>query len=304
MIPRHLDLNLLVVLKSLLEEKHVTRTAEKLNMSQPTVSRALQRLRYQLNDPLLIRRHSGYELTQRAVELEPKVRAILDQSLELYRSPPISSADLEAEINIAMLDDCCELFIHEIERSILREAPKVKLNAVSQWGRGDQLLEQGAVDFAINLVPGVGTGFFHAKLVETNWGCLMARRHRAAQKALTLESFGALRHALVTTDGRGVGIVDDRLAALGIDRKVIARTPFFGSLPRLLSGSDLVATLPRLIGERLARDHDLVLKDLPFELPTMAYSLIWHQRNHRDRLNQWIRDNIIHACRRAFTSTP
>jgi DNA-binding transcriptional LysR family regulator len=294
---RSRDLDLLVILSALLEERHVSRASQRLNLSQPTVSRALQRLRQQFSDPLLIRGPEGYELSQRAQQLEGRLHGVLSDISELYQVPDPEPEHFTGEIRISALDDMVALFLPRIESHFSQMAPGLTLNVTSIWGRGFTGLQSGAVDMSIEHAPPRGSGLQFEFLAETEWASVMSPSHPLANAPLSTESYLALRHGLVTVSGSGVGIVDDALAPLQKTRNVVLRLPFFGPVPAIVAESDIVFTMPAIVAEEMCRSERLILKSLPFHVPPITFGLIWHHRNTHNVIHRWARSAIIDLVR-------
>lgn len=294
---RELDLNLLVTLQALLEEQHVTRAAERLDMSQPAVSRALARLRETFNDPLLVKSIQGYDLSTRAESLRPRLNILL-RDISLLVKPaqfdPLTATD---SIDIACLDLEGTLFLPPAFRKMRSLAPNMKLKVHSQPGEHFRLLQQAEVDYVISaLQPQSGEGQIISKpLAKTSLVCLMDRDNPLASKDISLEDYVSARHGVVSITGLGTAIMDKLLEEKGLSRKVILRANSFMTIPDYVRGTDLIFALPELTANRLSRDTQLITKALPHELrqPPVTFYLYWHQRNQKDPMHVWIRSTLL-----------
>jgi len=294
---RGVDLNLLLVLQVLLVEKHVSKAAEKLHMTQPTVSRALSRLRDQSQDPLLVRSRSGYELTERARQLQPTIEQMLQDASKLYQSPIIEPQNLNGEITLSSLDDGLMIFLPNIRYQLERQAPGIHLNAQEQWGRGATPLANGEVDMVIESILDLPQGFYAEPLLSSEWVCVMDVDNPLAAGDFSIEDFAAAKHGLVSLSETGShSPIDDFLQARGLSRKVVLRVPHFSVIPYLVEQSQLIFTLPALVVEHFNHTGRLHCRPVPFELPDITYSLIWHKRKQHDPVQNWVRQAIIRSC--------
>lgn len=293
---RNLDLNLLTILATLLSEKNVTKSASILGMSQPSVSRALQRLREQFNDPLLIRDANDYQLSQLAQEIEPKLKELLQDLELLYNRSNFDPQNSDYVLRLGMLEDCADLFLPAITRMLAEKAPKIRINVVNQWGKEFDQLKTGAVDFLLDIFPSIGIGLHVEPIIPVEWVCVMDANHPQGKAPLDVESYAGLKHILVTATGDGVGLVDGLLRQQGLNRETVLRLPFFQTALDCLPGSDLVVTLPRLVAEHARHHHNLIVQPAPVTFPDFNYSLIWHQRNISSSLHQWLIKEIVQTC--------
>ncbi|NVK44165.1 MAG: LysR family transcriptional regulator [Oceanospirillaceae bacterium] len=294
---RKVDLNLLVILEVLLDERHVTRAAERLDMSQPAVSRALQRLRETFDDPLLVKSIHGYDLSARAEELLPALKSVLQDLGQLVGQPvfdPAVSADL---VKVACLDLEGALFLPRLLVTMRREARQMQLDIHSQPGDHFMLLQQGDVDFVISgLSPPQGEGQINrSPLATTQVVCVMRHDHPLAGPELTLDAYVSASHGYVSMTGRGASVMDQRLRGYGLQRQVVVRTNSFLTVPEFCADTDLLFALPQIVAERLTRDGQLIMKPLPSELVEreLRFYLYWHQRNHRAPMHRWVRQQLV-----------
>lgn len=298
---KQIDLNLLVILAALLEQRHVTRAAESLHMSQPAVSRALQRLRTTFSDPLLVKSVHGYDLTQRAEEIAPQLKALLTDLSTLINPTHFDPVSSNALIRFACLDLEGALFLPQILQRMRIQAPLMRLQVESQPGNHFRLLQQGDVDFVISgLAPDKGhSEIRRIHLARTRIVCLMDQHNPLAQQPLTLDAYVAASHGVVAMTGIGGAVMDKRLDRLGLKRRVIVHANSFLTIPEYLVGTDLIYALPELLARRLVSNQPLLIRELPTELSgdQINFYLYWHQRYHSDPKHQWIRANLLNKQR-------
>lgn len=288
-----LDLNLLRALKALLDERHVTRAAASIGLSQPAMSRALQRLRKMFNDLLLIKNSSGYELTSRAHQLYEPLQEIFLQLNQLVSPPSFDPAAAEVEISIAMRDYEMVTILPAIMSLFSKEAPHLKLRIIPLVGEAMTALEQHDVDFTISATETNSAMLYQKKLLTDNFACLLSAKE--SKQELTLEQFVAMKHCLITISGVGPGVVDKQLAEQGLHREIMVRVPNFLAASHLIKNSNLILTLPQRLAKLLSDDKTIVMIEAPLKLPDFSVYLYWHCRNHTNPMHQWIRKKISQA---------
>lgn len=286
-----LDLNLLVVFNQLLAERRVSKVADNLGVSQPAVSNSLAKLRKLLGDELFLRTPKGMEPTPYAEQLAESVSYALamihsgvNQRTSFYPSTASRS------FTIGMTDIGEIYFLPALLERLRRDAPGVTLSTVRNTTVNvrDEL-EAGKVDVAIGLLPHLKAGFFQRRLFMQSYVCLMRRGHRLDKRRLSLAEFSAAEHLVVVSAGTGHGKVDDLLQRSGVERRVRLNVPHYVSVGHILQGSDLIATVPERLADRLLGPFGLVKLAHPAKLPDIAINVFWHAKYHRSPANRWLR---------------
>jgi DNA-binding transcriptional LysR family regulator len=284
------SLKLLRLFELLYSTGSVTRSAEHLGQSQPTVSIWLSQLRKLLNDPLFVRTPAGMQPTPRADALMPIVRAALACIRQLTEdAPAFVPARSTRRFRICMTDASHVTLLPQLLAHVRGVAPGVRLEAARIDPNTAGAMEAGDADLAIGLVPGLESGFYQQTLFTQDWVCLVNRRHpRLAGGRLTIRRYEAEPHVGIVS-GTGYRLLEATLRKRSIQRNVQLELPGFLGLPAILSTTDLVATLPRHIGETLARTGDLLVLKCPLPIPTFQVKQHWHARFHHDAGNRWLR---------------
>ncbi|MGK3962918.1 LysR family transcriptional regulator [Sorangium sp. So ce118] len=297
-----LDLNLLVVLDALLAERHVTRAAARLGMTQPACSHALGRLRRALGDPLLVRGARGAMLpTPRAEALAPALRAALRGLASAIRGEPrFDPATARRTFRIATGDYAELVLLPPLLSLLASAAPSVDVwmmpLALTRDGVVAQLTS-GAVDVVIGPPRrGWPDDLYVRPLFEERFRCVVRRDHPAARGRLTLDRYCALSHLLVAPRGTPGSLVDDALAALGRGRRIAATVPHFLVAPHVIAATDLMATLGGRIVDATAAPLGLAALPPPLELASFSFAMIWHERTHHDPAHRWLRDQVARAA--------
>ena len=287
--PEEIDLKLLRLLDSLYATRSVTRTAEQIALSQPTVSIGLARLRKMLSDPLFVRTSEGMQPTPRTEDLMPAVRQVLAGMSQLISSASqFDAATSERTFRIFMTDASHITLMPRLFAHVHALAPGIRLEAATIGTQMASELQSGEADLALGLIPGLEAGFYQQALFDQDWICLANPRHPRLGAKLTLKTYLSEAHVGIVS-GTGATLLDNALHRAGQQRQVQLALPGFLGLPAILQGSDLIATLPRHIGETLA--HSAGLRVLPCPLPIDGFTVkqYWHTRFHHDPANTWLR---------------
>ncbi|WP_407925574.1 LysR family transcriptional regulator [Geminicoccus flavidas] len=293
---RQVDLNLLVALEALLDERNVTRAAHRLGMSQPAASRALGRLRTLFSDALLADGPGGYVLSARAEQLRPMLRRILAGIGEMLEASPFDPATATGRIRLLMPDlQAAALTPHLLAR-LAREAPCLDLDIVAPGTNGIEALEQGAADAMVALIEEAPAGIRRRRLYDEELVTLMRAQHPALAEKLTLDRFLALEHIVVSVTGVGPAPVDAVLAQMGRTRRVKLRVPNFFAAVEIAARSDLVMTLPSSLARAAAEMRRFVSLPPPFDLGRFTMSLAWHARQQDAPRHIWLRHAIVAAA--------
>jgi DNA-binding transcriptional LysR family regulator len=289
------DMNLLPALDALLREGSVTGAAAELNVSASAMSRTLGRLRRVVGDPLLVPAGRGLALTPRGRELRPEVEAALAQALSALRPPAaVDIASLTREFAIRTNDAIAVVLGSAVTARVAREAPGVRLRILPE-GTEDPMDLRDQIDLDIGDLPELPPDVRSHLL----YSCVTAATVRSdspwltpGQRTMTLEQFASLPHVAVSRRGRARGVVDDRLAELGLTRRVLATVPTHSAACFLALESDVLALLPREFAERVAQVMPLTVLDAPLELPPQPLGMAWHLRLDADPAHRWLREVI------------
>lgn len=293
---RRLDFNLLKALDVLLDERNVTRAAERLALTQPAVSGMLTRLRESFDDPLFVRAQRGMVPTTRALALAEPVKRLLSDIESLLQPQAFDPATARMTVTLASTDYALRAVVVPFLSAVREQAPNIRV-AVQPVDNQALLaqFDRGEVDLALVTPDVTGHGLHAHALFEERYVCVMRAGHPdATAEALTLERFCALDHVLVSPAGGAFhGVTDEALARVGKTRRVTVSVTSFLVLPEILKVSDLIAVVPR----RLVLDRDdLIIMEPPLPIQGFGKSVAWHERTHRDPGHQWLRSLLIEVC--------
>ena len=294
---RQLDLNLLLTLDTLLEERNVTRAAARLHLSQPAVSVQLARLREVLGDPLLLPGPRGMRPTARADTLRAPLRQALEALQQAIAAPgPFDPASADQTWRVAASDYGGSTIVLPAIASLRVQAPGTRLAIL--WVRPAALAreaEQGGIDLAFHVAAKAPEDLRRRSLFKERY--LLAGRidHPRLRTPPTLEEFRELEHVIMSPDGGGfVGSTDSALAQLDLTRRVVLSVPNFLFLKSVLARTDLVALLPARL---LDGAPELRAVEPPLEVPGFEMVMLWPERVQRDPAHMWLREHIAGAVK-------
>ena len=287
----HFDLNLVTTFVTLYETQSLTITAERLFVTQPSISYALGKLREQFDDPLFVRNSQGMQPTRLAAQLyvgfKQAARCIEDSVAEAQKFEPgyssrqfrLALSDLGEMALLPRLMERLNVLAPNIELEII----PLEIDQVGTW------LSDGHIDAAIcsRVIGGPGLAF--KKLVSERYVCLLDAGHPRIQADLSMEQFLAEPHVLVTRTS-GHGMAEDVLQKLGAKRRIKLRLPHFSVLPKVIPGTELLVILPSQIAESfcgMPLIKPLKTLELPFDVPAFEVTLHWHSRSIQSTALSW-----------------
>ncbi len=293
---RRVDLNLLVALDALLEERNVTRAAQRLGLSQPAASRALGRLRALFSDALLVDGPGGYMLSARAQEIQPALRQTLAGIGEMLEANAFNPAEARGLARILMTDLHAAVLGPRLLSRLAAEAPNMDLNILPPGPAVMEALESDAADAVVGVIDEAPAGIHRRKLLEDRFVTLMRTGHPDAGRGLTVDHYLALDHIVVSITGTGLAPVDELLSAMGRSRRVRVRVPNFLAAMEIAACSDLIMTLPASLAGTVAGRDRFVMLPPPVDPGRITLSLAWHARHQDAPRNVWLRQIIVAAA--------
>lgn len=293
------DSYLLRVLVTLVTERNVSRTAIRLNQSQPAISIALKRLREVFHDPLLVRDRSGMAPTERALVLRDQARRILD-GIDAMRAgaEQFDPATSQQTFKVGSPDFLVALFLAEVVERLRRDAPRARL-VVQPLNAGfdfESALASGDLDVVIGNWPQAPPHLHLSVLLEDDVICLVSERDPRVAAGLTREQYLAARHVVPMPYSQlQRGVVESHLASLRLSRDACVVVPFFEVAPYLLVNTDLVFTTARHFARHYAQILPLAICNAPFDFPRMRFYQLWHERAHHAPAHRWFRALLTEA---------
>lgn len=294
-----LDLNLLRVFDAVARERHVTRAAQRLNLSQPAVSNALARLRAALNDELFLRRPGGVEPTELALALAGPVAEVLDRLRDtLAVHAPFDPASSDRVFTVALSEYAEAVLAPPLLERMGREAPGCLL-AIRHADRTNwqALLERGEAELAVGVLPEPPAIYTRIRLLPEGFMTLMRKGHPLATGVMTEDRLITFPHLLHSPNGSRDGALDVALATRGKKRRLGAVVAHLSAVPEILARTDMVMTLSGRLALLLADAHGLVVRESPVEIRHTRLSMIFHRRLESDDGHAWLRRLILAVAR-------
>ncbi len=299
------DLNLLIALDALLHEKNVTRAAERVFVSQPAMSAALQKLRDYFDDPLLVRVGRDMELTPRGLSLvEPVREALLRIQVTLGTQPTFDPKTVKRIFTVITTDEAVPRMVPAVLRRVAREAPGIQCHFEQISHTSLTRLEYGDADLCLCLdilrffgIRAYPDSLRVVELRPVRWVGAVCRDHPSVGEELTLEQYQALPHVFARPNGHTAPIEELVRRLLNLDIDVRATAQSLLELPFMLPGTPLVATLPDRVARLVAPVVPLKLLALPFDALNSHELLLWHKRNEPDPGHAWLRTLFIEVAR-------
>jgi len=288
---RQADLNLLVVFAAVAEERNITRAASRLLLSQPAVTRALQRLRDTFHDDLLIRTSTGYEPTPKGQHLLQDLATMLPRLDRLMAGGDFDPVTEDASFRIAATDHAAFLLVPALYTSVLKST-KVEFSFVPLHAGQYEALEKGRLDLVLNADHDTSTFQLNKEVIfEVDFVCVVSRKSKFA-RAITLKQYLAAEHVAVDILGGVQTHPDKPLAAIGEKRRSPLVVAQHTVAMRVAAVTDMIATVPRRMA--LLEAHKKVTKILegPAALGSFKYVMIWHPRMQTDAAHVWLRSII------------
>ena len=304
------DLNLLLALDALLQEKHVTRAAERTQLSQPAMSAALIKLRDYFGDPLLTRVGRDMCLTPRGLALLGPVReALLRVQATLGTQRSFDAATTLRRFSVIVRDHIVSHLMPGVLRRVLLEAPGVQCAVEDVTHTCLSQLEQGDSDLAVLIDnPGLfGLASFPdwmcvEKLRRVRWVCVVCANHPYIRDTLTEELYLSMPHVLAKPQGSTLSTTEllRRIKAVDLDVRVTTQSSF--ELPFILPGTQLIATVPESVASLLTPLLPLRTFLPPVAIADSREVLLWHRRNSSDPAHAWLRGIFIATARENGTA--
>lgn len=299
-----MDLNLLLAFDALMQEGNLTRAGFRLGLSQPSMSHALSRLRAISGDPLFVRVPSGMEPTAFAKQIAGTVKdglAMLQGALE--GAGVFDPATCDRTFQLLMSDIGELVYLPRLITKLKAVAPGVNLR-VLQLPRESYhtAFTSGEADLALGFLPALKAGFYQQRLFVDSYVCLASTDHPRVGDSLTLKQFSDESHILIEPAGSRYSnislqsstttFIERYLANKGMSRRIALRVPHFMVVPEIVQQTDLLATVPSYVMAYIPSVPRIKMLRLPVETPRFEIKQFWHQRNHNDVANKWLRSLI------------
>jgi len=289
------DLNALQLLTVLDQTRHVGRAAEVLGMSQSGFSTALARLRRRLDDELFVRVSGSMQPTHRAVTLVQTAREILMQvETGILGKTDFAPRHARVEFRLSMSDVAEVVFLPKLLGHLAQHAPLATVHTSSPIGSSlRERMADGDVDLAIGYLPDLEIdSIFRQRLTSNTYACIVRSGHPVVVAGLSKAAYQELGHVVIATPAKSTSLLERTLERQRITRRIVLSTPHHLSLLAVISGSDLIATLPLGTALDFSRREGVEVLALPFRPPMFSVHQYWHRRAQSDPRNRWLREQF------------
>jgi len=288
------DLNLLPIFVALMEERSVTRAAERVGMTQPALSNALARLRVMLQDQLFVRERYGIQPTPIALELAPMIAEALAQLDDaVLGQQGFDPTRADRLFTIAPNGYVEFVLLPAIVARLQKVAPGIKLRLTPY---GNDLIETGVVSGTTALVLGrivdPPDNLVVQHLMDEGLACAVRADHPEVGDTLTRAQFETMKHVNIVPPGRMRAGLFQALAQQELKRDVAISVTNFFAVAEMVAVTDYCATLPALICQRLRQDPRLKILPAPVDLGSFPVEMAWHVRYRHDPAHRWLRTLI------------
>lgn len=295
-----LDLEWLQVFEEVYRTRSVSRAAEHLGIGQASASVAIQKLRDHFGDQLFTRTTAGMQPTAYAEEIRGDILQVLDLLLKARHAHAVfDPATARRIFRLAATDIRQLVMLPRLVTAVAQAAPEVRLDADLMSEDTHRLMTEGRIELAIGHLPDVETGFMQRTLLEEDFVCLASASHPRIRAPATVEAVAAERHIQVSVQGTGTGpsIVDKVLAERRLHVEIGLRVASFLPVGRIVAESELLAFVPRSLGQAVALREQVQVLDSPVPFPPYLVRLYWHERFQQDPGHAWLRQLIADQFR-------
>jgi DNA-binding transcriptional LysR family regulator len=296
------DLNLFIVLEAIYTEGSITRASLKMNLTQPAISHALNRLRQLFDDPLFERQ--GHVMTPTPLVrsiIEPVRRALRGFEVTLNGAARFDASSSERSFSLAVRDVLEASVLPPLMAGISEQAPSVTLNTLQVSRRElESELAAGTLDAAIDVLLPLSNDIHRAQLAGDKTVVLVRAGHPLVRRrALTLDTYLQLEHIQTSSRRRGPGLEDVELSRQGLQRRIRLRCQHYFAACRVVSQTDLALTMPDRLARIVNQQFNNQILPLPLEMPSLDVYLYWHANVDNDPANSWLRAQISAAMQAA-----
>jgi DNA-binding transcriptional LysR family regulator len=276
------DLNLLLGFQALIEERSITRAARRMFLSQPAMSRVLDRLQDMFKDELFIRTASGYEPTKQASTVYSELNELLPRIDRLLQKTLFKPSEASDRLRIAASPYASVWLMPRLIGLLAKQAPNMQVE-ISSESEGFQRIEANQIDLLLSSRD-VPRNLRAAPLLEEPYMCLLRMSHPLVGRRLTLHRYLTARHI-----SGHQPLLDELLSRRGYGRDIRVKIADPFPIGLIVERTDLIATLALRTARQLEKLSKIRMVPAPLEIGTFKYSQIWHSRNDSDPAHRWLR---------------
>ena len=282
------NLNVLASFQVLIEERNITWAANRVFISQSAMSRVLDKLQAMFNDKLLIRTQKGLEPTRRALQIYAQLEQALPAIETILRGEKFDPSESSDYFRIAMTDNVALTLLPALMKAIARQAPGIRIQVFSCNDNSFRKLETNALDLVISVHDAPSP--LRSELIYRDKSvCVIRKGHPLGNRPLTAKRYLQLEHLVISLTGTQQGLLERALTRQGYKRNAGLTIPFFAVAGPIIESTDLAATLPSRLAQRLTAESKTRSVPLLIKLPDFCYIQVWHPRNDEDPAHMWLR---------------
>ena len=288
------DLNLLIVFDAIYQEKNLTRAGQRLHLSQPAISHALNRLRNAFNNPLFVRQANQMNPTAVAEQLSAPIRDIIRLAEKTIadqgRFDPRTS---ERTFHIGMQDYPMMVVLPKLLEILHKEAPHVGVR-IYDLNMEDRrtALEEGNLELVIGCQQEYGSNIYQQHLFSDREVCILRRDHPCITDTLSLEQYVDAEFIRLSVSNLASDRVDTRLEEIGKKRNIRVTVEQEVAIFQLICRSELLANVAELAAREYLRFMPIKILPIPLESIEIQHFQYWHARYHQDEGHIWLREKI------------
>jgi DNA-binding transcriptional LysR family regulator len=288
-----LDGHALALFLAVLEEGSVTAAATRLGLTQSAVSHGLNKLRRIAGDPLFTKSGRGIVATAHARTLAEKARGLIDDMRGFAGGVSFVPAEAQLALTVAANDFQRDLLLPRFFSHVAARVKGLNLRVIPSQSPSPAMLRENRCDLLITPLPPSGVDIVQKRLLSDHYVCYFDPKARRAPEGRA--DYLAARHiTVVYTDNERLDF-DRRLAAHGFHRDIAISVPSFSGVPAFLRGSQMLASMPSLLGSGVMQDFAQTRIPLATRTRTLAelpMFMVWHQRDQKDPAHRWIRTQL------------
>lgn len=288
-----MDWNLLLYLGVLLEERHITKAANIVGITQPGMSLALKRLRILFRDDLLVSGGKGYSLTPKAMGLLPQIRTMMHQAQELVEAAETFDPDTtKRTFRLGVTDYFSMTILPLLLRELKQMAPGMTIVSSPRGNNIEEKMQKGEIDLATRVNPTPSKYWHSLPLLQDHFVCFFRKGHPLESTGLTKQTYLQAKHIGIDLGNNNLSPVEAYLRQKGHQRQFATHVAGFGAILQLLQESDSIVTLPSKMAEAYATFTPFCFLPHPFAIPPITLHLVWHHRVHNDAGTIFLREQI------------
>ncbi|WP_438042659.1 LysR family transcriptional regulator [Sorangium sp. So ce128] len=296
---RAVDLNLLTVLDAVLTERNVTRAAERLGMTQPAVSSALNRLRLLFNDDLIVRRGKEMAPTPRALALVGPIRKALDLIQASLAHTGAFDCTASRTFRLGISDIGEALLLPRFLQWLEQLGARVRLDFCREPGTSLQNeMRLGKIELVLDHIAIPGEEFRRTRVLDLEFVALVRQDHPTVGPSLTLDEYMALEHVIIEPREGQTNLAEQIQAVVGRSRRVRVQVPRYLSMPFIVSQSNLVCTVPLPLARLFEQHFPVRVVSCPLPIQPIPLFMMWHACQDGDPAHEWLRRSLIELCSR------